>query len=276
MFIEKTVTGYDRDGCQVARRALFLILVQEAGGAGKGEIRAVVRKVALRQFGHFMMGHAMVQGKRLTISGSYGSDGLPVTVPPEVFNIAIPLPFELLAAWNVGGGHNGSGSEAEAMRQWAMANLDRLYHAAAREKASRERQARLKLAPPTSRLSFKRARAAVQNFCSRLCGVHFRARREGPTAEALREEIKRVTYGTPEWKRLPQWAQAEVTGYGRALSDEDYSSHLEWRMYFRGKYVSGDDVPEGGWSEVESGAGCHFWRQSGKPFGTAKAEVLSP
>ncbi len=90
------------------------------------EIRALVRKVAMRQCGHFMMGRARVFGHTLSLSGTYGGDGLTVTVPREVFDRAVPIPQELHDAWNKGGGHNSAGSEATAMREWALANLDRL------------------------------------------------------------------------------------------------------------------------------------------------------
>ena len=90
------------------------------------EIRALVRKVAMHQCGHWMMGSAQAFGHRLSLSGSYGGDGLTVTVPREVFEQAVPIPQELHDAWNKGGGWNGAGSEAYAMRDWALANLDKL------------------------------------------------------------------------------------------------------------------------------------------------------
>lgn len=90
------------------------------------EIRALVRKVAMHQCGHFMMGSARAFGRRIGLSGSYGGDGLTVTVPREIFDRAIPIPAELHEAWNKGGGHNNAGSEAYAMRDWALANLDKL------------------------------------------------------------------------------------------------------------------------------------------------------
>ncbi len=90
------------------------------------EIRALVRKVAMHQCGHFMMGRARVFGSTLTLSGSYGGDGLTVEVPREVFERAVPLPQELHDAWNAGGGHNSAGSEAFAMREWALAHLAEL------------------------------------------------------------------------------------------------------------------------------------------------------
>ena len=90
------------------------------------EIRALVRKVAMQQFGHFMMGSARAFGHRISLSGSYGGDGLTVTVPREVFDKAIPIPQELHDAWNKGEGWNSAGSEAPLMQKWALANLDKL------------------------------------------------------------------------------------------------------------------------------------------------------
>lgn len=202
MYIEKTVSGYDRSGEYVARRARFLILVglglertevtcercsgfrqyvdgddpdtarvvpchhcipikcgacdgngynydpkvdEHArvcepckqtgylGPSGKmvkyvhhNEIRALVRKVAMHQCGHFMMGTARAFGHKLTLSGSYGSNGLTVEVPREVFEKAVPIPQELHDLWNKGDGWNGAGNEARAMQEWALANLDKL------------------------------------------------------------------------------------------------------------------------------------------------------
>jgi hypothetical protein len=98
----------------------FLLLLQLRGGGGPDGTFAVVRKVALRQFGAWMMGKARIHGKGkwATVSGSYGSDGLPMTVdelPPD----AVLLPRHLYDAWNKGGGWNCAGGEAQAMREWA-------------------------------------------------------------------------------------------------------------------------------------------------------------
>jgi hypothetical protein len=118
VYIEPTRTGYDGTE-QVARRARFLILVQPESN-GPLKLRAFVRKVALRQCGHFMMGRARIFGRTYVISGAYGSDGLPLTVPDEVYNHAVPVPAELQEAWNQGGGWNSAGSEAPAIRAWAL------------------------------------------------------------------------------------------------------------------------------------------------------------
>jgi hypothetical protein len=82
-------------------------------------LRAIVRYVRMRQLGHFMMGSARVNGHSLTLSGSYGSDGLPTSVPDDVYDAGVELPQYLYDAWNKGGGWNSAGSEAAQMREWA-------------------------------------------------------------------------------------------------------------------------------------------------------------
>jgi hypothetical protein len=55
-------------------------------------LRAIVRYVRMRQLGHFMMGSARINGHSLTLSGSYGSDGLPTSVPDEIYDAGVELP----------------------------------------------------------------------------------------------------------------------------------------------------------------------------------------
>lgn len=93
--------------------------------ARKTPFRAIVRYVRMKQFGQFMMGTARVGKHKLILSGSYGGDGLPKSVPDEVYEAGVELPQELYDAWSNGGGWNGAGSEASAMRTWAIANFPR-------------------------------------------------------------------------------------------------------------------------------------------------------
>ena len=126
MYLEPTETYYDGGG-QHARRARFLILIQPPGvEGGKLPIRAIVRKVALHQCGHWMMGTARAFGHSILISGAYGADGLTCSVPASVYARGVELPADLVSAWNTGGGWNSSGTEAPAMRAWAIANLPAL------------------------------------------------------------------------------------------------------------------------------------------------------
>ena len=127
MYIERTYVYYEGT-TQVAGPGKFLILMQDKDAPinAKPEIRALVRKVKMKQCGHWMMSTNRILGHEFVLSGSYGSDGLLLQVPVEVFNIGVPLPDELYEAWNNGGGHNSAGSEATLMRIWAHENIKQL------------------------------------------------------------------------------------------------------------------------------------------------------
>ena len=114
------------------RRGWFLILMNNPNGEAT-PLRALVRKVALAQFGQWMMGTAHAADEHLTISGSYGSDGKPMDVTPDVWALGLEVPAELYDAWKLGGGWNGAGSEASAMRTWAKAHFQELIPESARD-----------------------------------------------------------------------------------------------------------------------------------------------
>lgn len=123
MYISHSRSYYKADGTQCAQRAPFLLLIQPkqatiAETCAASNTYAIVRRVALRQLGHFMMGRANIGGQWRSVSGAYGNDGLPMevdTLPAD----AVKLPADLYAQWNTGGGHNSAGSEAQAMREFA-------------------------------------------------------------------------------------------------------------------------------------------------------------
>lgn len=115
MYISKPERYRTADGTQCCRMGRFLILLDTPEDK---TIYAIVRTVALRQCGHWMMGSARIQGTTYTVSGAYGNDGLPMrinTLPPD----AKRLPDELYRVWANGDGWNSAGSEAEAMIEWA-------------------------------------------------------------------------------------------------------------------------------------------------------------
>ena len=131
MYIEK-VRRWDAPDGQHIGRGPFLILLSkwDPKDRGKFEIRGIVRKVALSQCGHWMMGIARFYGHSAGVSGSYGADGLtldmdrlPEEIRERVWNEAVPLPQELREAWNTGGGWNSAGSEAPLMREWATTHV---------------------------------------------------------------------------------------------------------------------------------------------------------
>jgi len=132
MFIKDAKSGYTRDGQQKAS-GQFLIVFDEPGYKGlRPPLRACVRKVHLKQLGHFMMGQVRLAGFNIVLSGTYGGDGLPVSLDLEdlprkvvehIWHKATPLPKKLQAEFWEGGGHNDAGKEATAMRDWALENL---------------------------------------------------------------------------------------------------------------------------------------------------------
>lgn len=119
MYLKPVRTYCESDGTQFTQQAPFLLLLQlKDRPCGAENLFAVVRKVALRQSGQFMTGYANLGGKWVAVSGSYGNDGLPMTVE-KLPKGAVAVPAELCEAWNTGGGHDSAGTEAKAMREWA-------------------------------------------------------------------------------------------------------------------------------------------------------------
>lgn len=133
MFIKVDRKGYTRDGQQFCH-GYFLVLMSPYSNdpetpedwkgvsgiqkAGQNTMRAAVVYTKMGQFGHFMMGHAQLAGKKLILSGTYGGDGLTCDVPYAAYQAGVPVPQELYEAWSHGGGWNSAGSEWQAMRDF--------------------------------------------------------------------------------------------------------------------------------------------------------------
>lgn len=127
MFVTMRRSGYTRDGSQFAQ-GMYLILALPDDAPNnpaiwRDNVRGIVRSVSLRQLGQFMMGRVTIAGHKLSVSGSYGSDGLLKDVPRKVWERGVPLPPALYDAWAHGNGWNGAGNEADAMREWARATF---------------------------------------------------------------------------------------------------------------------------------------------------------
>lgn len=123
MYIEKTISGYDRHGEQVARRARFLLLFsgeEKDPVTGKPVLYACVRRVALHQFGHFMMGRANIGGRWHSVSGSYGADGLTKTWTSDLAPYLTRVPTWLAWRFWTSDGWNSAGSEGPLVREWAI------------------------------------------------------------------------------------------------------------------------------------------------------------
>ena len=105
-------------------RAPFIILVQpkdiSISQLKDFPPRAIVRKVALRQYGHFIMGTARAFGESISVSGSFGGDGLPCDVPMHVYERAMELPADVLAAyWGIDDWAGKGGEGKAVVRNWA-------------------------------------------------------------------------------------------------------------------------------------------------------------
>jgi hypothetical protein len=64
---------------------------------------------------------------KLSLSGTYGSDGLPMSGDLALWDLLHPVPTDLTEAFWNGGGHNSSGSEGPAMYEWAKQNMAALH-----------------------------------------------------------------------------------------------------------------------------------------------------
>ena len=136
MFIQVKRSGYDRSGQQICS-GMFLIMAQPdecpefptIKAQCGAPIRCFVRFTSFSQCGNFMMGQCRIFGHKVTLSGSYGADGLTKSLPADLYKRGVELPSELREAWNKGGGWNSEGSEATAIRQWALQNLKALRSA---------------------------------------------------------------------------------------------------------------------------------------------------
>lgn len=133
---------YTRSGEQRASGPFLMVFNNYGVGDKSGRaLRAVVRTTKLHQTGHFMMGSVNIaflrsdwwvqQGyprlptQRQTLSGTYGHDGLPITIDhshvPGFWEALIPVPPELIEKFWRGGGWNSAGTEGPDMLEWATA-----------------------------------------------------------------------------------------------------------------------------------------------------------
>jgi hypothetical protein len=132
VFVKDARGGYNRHGEQFAY-GWFLLIFQRDWTPGAEpqplELRACIRYAHLAQCGHFMMGTVSVGACRISLSGSYGHDGLPLTAPAGIWERLHPVPKDLQDAFWSGGGHNSAGSEAPALRAWALAHFKDLHDA---------------------------------------------------------------------------------------------------------------------------------------------------
>jgi hypothetical protein len=125
VFLTDPNTRLSRHGAQIAGPARFLILMQGESDDCQ-TVKGMVRNVALRQCGHWMMGRVEIDKYKLSLSGSYGADGLLRTVPDDIYRrCGLELPQHLYDLWRKGVGWNAAGSEATEIRKWAISTRNR-------------------------------------------------------------------------------------------------------------------------------------------------------
>ena len=119
MFVTNKRRGYDRSGSQVASGE-FLCIFSDTKAKGSEwadehlKLYAVVLFCSMSQCGHWMMGSVKIGNQKLTVSGTYGNDGLPMDLDkvfPENRKHLSSVPKELQDKFWAGGGHNSAGSE---------------------------------------------------------------------------------------------------------------------------------------------------------------------
>jgi hypothetical protein len=129
--------GYTRHGQQYAHGRFLVVFSGTENypephpetGRVLPMLYAAVRTVRLTQCGHWMMGSLRLGKDSVSVSGAYGGDGLPMDMDQlseEQRALLSPVPFGLAVEFWSGGGWNSAGSEAQAMREWATAELKRL------------------------------------------------------------------------------------------------------------------------------------------------------
>jgi hypothetical protein len=106
----------------------FLMLFSKVVG---GEIRAAVRHVKMGQTGQWMMANVRLYGQDITLSGTYGEDGLTMDVKEgqeEMWRKLTPLPAALAQlVWTDGSGHNSAGSvSGPKVAEWAREHIKAL------------------------------------------------------------------------------------------------------------------------------------------------------
>lgn len=142
MYFKSFRGGYS-GGDQVASGS-FLVVVQHPSGNSR-ELRAFARHVKMRQLGHWMMGSIKIGNYSLSVSGGFGSDGLPFSLgkhykkdgegieftPQQkmaIWDQLVPVPQELAERyWKADDGWNSvPGSVAPDFRKWANENVKAL------------------------------------------------------------------------------------------------------------------------------------------------------
>lgn len=78
------------------------------------------------------------------------------------------------------------------------------------------------------------------------------------------ESLSKYCYSLPQWEKLTGYTSEYIRGYIDRRFSELEREYIEWRVYYNGEYVTGDNVPKGEWDKVELGA--MFWKNSNSMY----------
>lgn len=127
--------GYNKDDEQFFR-GKFLMIFDHPDDKNFGkdrEIRCLIKQVHMKQLGQWMMAIWMHDGFKLSLSGTYGGDGLPISTAgnPEkaafvrkLWDQLHPVPPEIVTLFWNDDGHNSSGKNGKAIHEWASEGIN--------------------------------------------------------------------------------------------------------------------------------------------------------
>ena len=259
----------------------FLILMSCAD-APELPMRGLVRRTALYQLGQFMMGSVTITGTktesfadgperkvpwkhRVTLSGTYGGDGLSVTVPRAVFDKGTEVPAELVAAWNTGGGWNSAGSEGPAMRAWGLELMRK--EAQAKARTPRPRATGPMRAAEASRYYYQTVRGEIASHMRRVIDKQM-------THDEMVKDWNIWVQREPQWSRAPAWVYHHAFGARDAFQALLYSHFLDWRVFHKEHgLVTKERMRDLNYYDVIAELGAHCWTTTGKPWNEKPRET---
>lgn len=259
MFIQLRRNGYNRHGGPFCQGRFLILMSVREGSAVK--VRGLVRYVSMASWGNFMVARLIVKGHKLALSGSYGADGLTMSVPQEVYDMGTDLPSELYDMWAKGGGWNACGSEAPAMRQWAL-------------KAFAPKPKKVRPLYPQGKLSADQNYVWERRFLSDMSEIIFSHISRMTTHAQLTADLVARIYSHPVYARLYRASRAYLAGYMSASSDSIYRQHLEWRMWVDDALRTKKEIDLlDAWSRVNSEKSAHVWMKDPSRVYSGSASV---
>jgi hypothetical protein len=137
MFITGGKATYTKDGDQKAKGRFLMVFDHPDDKVfdKKRPLRCLIRPVTMQQLGHWMMAKWTHDGYTLSLSGTYGGDGLPISTAAnpdkqafvrKLWDQLTPMPDDILALFWHDDGHNSSGKNGPSIHAWAVANLKEL------------------------------------------------------------------------------------------------------------------------------------------------------